>query len=404
MKIDMQKTVSSTYEQKVRQLLAEHNAFLAIKNERHPDYNGIFYRYKNPVLTWRHTPPAWRYDFDPGNNPFLQERLEINTVFNAGAIELDGKIVLMPRVESNDVKSFFGLAESQNGIDNFRFRDYPVVMPQTEDPDMNVYDIRLVRHEDGWIYGLFCTERKDQTQPFDTSAANAQCGIARTKDLVNWERLPDLQTKSTQQRNCVLHPEFVDGKYAFYTRPMDAFIETGGGGGIGWGVCTDITNAKIEEEIIIDAKVYHTIKEVKNGLGPAPLKTEKGWLHLAHGVRRTAAGLRYVLYLFLCDLKEPWKVIANPQRHFIAPKGPERVGDVSNVVFSNGWVRREDGSVLIYYASSDTRMHVAVSTEEKLLDYVLNTPADAGRTYDCVQQRIAMIKRNQAYLRALGIG
>ena len=396
-----QNTVDISYGQKVKQLLEEHEAFLSIKNEKSPRYNGIFDRYQNPVLTWRHTPPTWRFEFDPEANPDLMERLEINTVFNAGAIEWDGKIVLVPRIESNDVKSFFGIAESENGVDNFRFREFPIVMPQTEQPDMNVYDIRLVQHEDGWVYGLFCTERKDETQPYDTSAANAQCGIARTKDLVNWERLPDLVTKSTQQRNCVLHPEFVNGKYAFYTRPMDGFIETGGGGGIGWGLCDDITNARIEEEIIIDAKVYHTVKEVKNGLGPAPLKTEKGWLHLAHGVRRTAAGLRYVLYLFLCDLNEPWKVIANPQRHFIAPQGGERVGDVSNVVFSNGWVCREDGTVFIYYASSDTRMHVATSTLDKLVDYVLNTPPDPGRTFDCVAQRKALIEKNQAYLRKL---
>ena len=404
MNSSIQNQSDTSYEQRVKQLLEEHNSFLEIKNEESTVYNGVFTRYKNPVLTWKHTPITWRYDLDPIANPFLMERLEINTVFNAGAIEWNGKIVLVPRIESNDVKSFFGLAESENGLDNFRFRNLPIVMPQTESPDMNVYDIRLVQHEDGWVYGLFCTERKDKTQPYDTSAANAQCGIARTKDLINWERLPDLVTKSTQQRNCVLHPEFVNGKYAFYTRPMDAFIETGGGGGIGWGLCEDIKHAKIEEEIIIDPKVYHTVKEVKNGLGPAPLKTEKGWLHLAHGVRRTAAGLRYVLYLFLCDLNEPWKVIANPQRHFIAPQGPERVGDVSNVVFSNGWVCRADGTVFIYYASSDTRMHVATSTIDQLLDYVINTPPDPGRTFDCVAQRRALIEKNQAYLAQLGLG
>lgn len=400
----MKKPADPIYTAKMAKLLSEHEAFLQIKNQKVTPHNGIFYRYQNPVLTWQHTPPSWRYDFDPIANPYLMERLEINTVFNAGAIELNGKIILMPRIESNDVKSFFGLAESENGIDNFRFRDYPVVMPQTDDPDMNVYDIRLVEHEDGWIYGLFCTERKDQEKLYDTSAALAQCGIARTKDLINWERLPDLKTNSSQQRNCVLHPEFVDGKYAFYTRPMDGFLETGGGGGIGWGLCDDITNPIIHQETIIDAKVYHTIKEVKNGLGPAPLKTEKGWLHLAHGVRRTAAGLRYVLYLFLCDLQQPWKVIANPQRHFIAPIGAERVGDVSNVVFSNGWVCREDHTVFIYYASSDTRMHVAVSTLDKLLDYVQNTPADAGNTFSCVQQRIALIKKNEKYLKQIGLG
>jgi 4-O-beta-D-mannosyl-D-glucose phosphorylase len=322
------------------------------------------------------------------------ERLEVNTAFNAGAMEFNGKIILIPRVESNDVKSFFAVAESDNGIDNFRFWDYPITMPETDDPDMNVYDIRLVEHEDGWIYGLFCTERKDQSQPHNTSAALAQCGIARTKNLKDWERLPDLKTNSPQQRNCVLHPEFVNGKYAFYTRPMDGFIDTGGGGGIGWGLCDDIENPIIKEEIIVDKKIYHTVKEVKNGLGPAPLKTEAGWLHLAHGVRRTAAGLRYVLYLFLCDLNEPWKLIREPGRHFIAPIGEERVGDVSNVTFSNGWVLRENGEVLIYYASSDTRMHVATTTLDRLVDYILNTPEDAGRTYACVQQRNELIKKN----------
>lgn len=403
MKTKVQQSTETNFENRLVQLLTEHEAFLKKKNQKAKEHNGIFYRYQNPVLTWRHTPPAWRYDFDPDNNPHLMERLEINTVFNTGAMEWKGKVLLMPRIESNDVKSFFGLAESESGVDNFRFRDYPVVIPQTDEPDMNVYDIRLVQHEDGWIYGLFCTERKDKSKPQDSSAALAQCGIARTKDLSHWERLPDLTTRSSQQRNCVLHPEFVDGKYAFYTRPMDGFLETGGGGGIGWGVCDDITAAQIEEERIIDAKVYHTVKEVKNGLGPAPIKTDKGWLHLAHGVRRTAAGLRYVLYLFLCDLKQPWKVIANPQRHFIAPKGIERVGDVSNVLFSNGWVCRKDGTVFIYYASSDTRTHVAVSTLDKLLDYVVNTPPDAGRTFDCVKQRIALIQKNQTYLKKMGL-
>jgi 4-O-beta-D-mannosyl-D-glucose phosphorylase len=302
-----------------------------------------------------------------------------------------------------DVKSFFAVAESENGIDQFKFWDRPIVIPETDNPDTNVYDIRLVEHEDGWIYGLFCTERKDQNQPYDTSAAIAQNGIVRTKDLLNWERLPDLKASSTQQRNCVLHPEFVNGEYAFYTRPMDGFIETGGGGGIGWGTCKDITNAVIEKEIIIDSKVYHTVKEVKNGQGPAPLKTEHGWIHLAHGVRRTAAGLRYVLYCFLCDLDEPWKVIRRPAGHFIAPQGEERVGDVSNVVFSNGWVLREDGTVFIYYASSDTRMHVATTSLEQLTDYVLHTPEDPGRTYACVQQRLELINKNLEIMEAKGL-
>lgn len=387
------------FEKRRKRLLSEYEAFISEKNPRvEKGYNGIFHRYQNPVLTAAHTPIFWRYDLNEETNPYLMERLEINTVFNAGAIEWNGKVLLMPRIESNDVKSFFGIAESENGVDNFRFWDYPTVMPQTDDPDMNDYDIRLIEHEDGWIYGLFCAERKDNTQPHDSSAAIARNAIARTKDLINWERLPDIVSKSPQQRNCVLHPEFINGKYAFYTRPMDGFIETGGGGGIGWGTCDDITNPVLNEEFIIEPKKYHTVKEVKNGLGPAPLKTEVGWLHLAHGVRRTAAGLRYVLYLFLCDLEEPWKVIRQPGRHFIAPQGIERVGDVSNVVFSNGWVKRANGEVLIYYASSDTRMHVATTTIDRLTDYIMNTPEDAGRTYDCVQQRIDLINRNKGIM------
>jgi len=323
------------------------------------------------------------------------ERLGVNGAFNAGAMEYNGNIVLSVRVEGADRKSFIAIAESPNGIDNFKFWDYPCVIPETENPDVNVYDMRLVQHEDGWIYGLFCTERKDiDAPPTDTSAANAQCGIARTKDLVNWERLPDLKTKSPQQRNVVLHPEFVNGKYAFYTRPQDGFIDAGSGGGIGWGLADNIENAVIKKETIIDDRVYHTIKEVKNGMGPAPIKTEKGWLQLAHGVRNTAAGLRYVLYLFLTDLKEPNKVIARPGGYFLAPKGKERVGDVSNVAFSNGWVKKDNGDVLIYYASSDTRMHVAVSNVEKLLDYVINTPPDALRSAECVKQRDELIKKN----------
>jgi 4-O-beta-D-mannosyl-D-glucose phosphorylase len=324
------------------------------------------------------------------------ERLGVNGTFNAGAIEFNGKILLMLRTEGSDRKSFFAVAESANGIDNFRFWDYPVTMPEVPgNPDTNVYDMRFVQHEDGWIYGLFCTERKDPDAPAsDTSSAVAQCGIARTKDIVNWERLPDLKTKSPQQRNVVLHPEFVNGKYAFYTRPQDGFISTGTGGGIGWGLADNMENAVIEEESIIDDRQYHTIKEVKNGMGPAPIKTGKGWLQLAHGVRNTAAGLRYVLYLFLTDLQEPNIVIAEPGGYFIAPRGEERIGDVSNVVFSNGWVRRDNGDVLIYYASSDTRMHVAESTVDKLLGYVLNTPPDRLRSAESVKQRNELIKRN----------
>ncbi len=394
---------TTDFKDKVARLFEKHQAFLQQPNEQLESENGIFHRYKNPVLTHRHTPVFWRYDLDQRTNPNLLERLEINTVFNAGAIGWNGKVLMIPRIESNDVKSFFAVAESESGVDQFRFWDYPIIMPETDDPDMNVYDIRLVEHEDGWIYGTFCTERKDKSKPQDTSAAIAQSGIARTKDFVTWERLPDLKTPSSQQRNCVLHPEFVDGQYGFYTRPMDGFIETGGGDGIGWGLCPDITNAVIEKETIVDPRIYHTVKEVKNGLGPAPLKTSEGWLHLAHGVRRTAAGLRYVLYLFLCDLNEPWKVIHNPGRHFIAPRGIERVGDVSNVVFSNGWVLRENGEVLIYYASSDTRMHVASTTLELMLDYVMNTPKDAGRTYACVHQRNEMIHRNLNIMKSMAL-
>lgn len=382
------------FDQRLRQLFGAHESHCARRNDAIELPNGIYQRYKHPVLTWEHTPVFWRFDLNYETNPHLLERLGVNTVFNAGAMEWNGKIVVVPRIESFDVKSFFAVAESDNGIDGFRFWDYPIVLPQTHEPDMNVYDIRLVAHEDGWVYGLFCTERKDESQPHDTSAALARCGIARTKDLREWQRLPDLVTPSPQQRNCVLHPEFVDGQYAFYTRPMDGFIETGGGGGIGWGTCSDITNAAIENEIIIDSKVYHTVKEVKNGLGPAPLKTPHGWLHLAHGVRRTAAGLRYVLYCFLCDLKEPWRVTHQPGGHFMAPHGLERVGDVSNVLFSNGWVLRSNGDLFIYYASSDTRLHVATTTLEKLLDYTMNTPEDAGGTYACVQQRTALIAQN----------
>ena len=363
--------------------------------------NGVFERYEHPVLTAEHVPPVWRYDFDPKSNPSLIETLAVNAVFNAGAMEFDGNVVLAARVEGADRKSFFGVAESPNGIDNFQFWDYPVAMPETADPDVNVYDMRLVRHEDGWIYGLFCTERKDKNAPAsDTSSAIAQCGIARTKDLKSWERLPDLKTKSPQQRNVVLHPMFVDGKYGFYTRPQDDFIKAGKGGGIGWGVSASIENAVIEHEQVIDSREYHTIKEVKNGLGPAPILTEKGWLHLAHGVRNTAAGLRYVLYLMLTEMERPWVVTHRPGGYFLAPVGEERIGDVSNVVFSNGWVQRENGEVLIYYASSDTRLHVASSTTDRLLEYVLHTPEDPLRSSLCVEQRSALIRKNLEILKS----
>ena len=365
--------------------------------------NGIYERYQYPVLTAEHTPLFWRYDFDFKANPLLIERMGINATFNAGAMELDGNIVVLARVEGVDRKSFLAVAESQNGIDNFRFWDYPILMPETEEPDINVYDIRVVRHEDGWIYGLFCTERKDPKAPsWDTSSAVAQCGLARTRDLKNWERLPDVKSKSPQQRNVVLHPEFIDGKYAFYTRPQDEFIQAGKGGGIGWGLVSDIENPVIDEEMIIDNREYHTIKEVKNGQGPAPIKTPKGWLHLAHGVRNTAAGLRYVLYMFLSKLDQPQIITHRPAGYFIAPQGDERVGDVSNVVFANGWVARGDGTVFIYYASSDTRLHVATSTVEKLLDYVLHTAEDPLRSFACVEQRNALIRKNLNVLRTYG--
>jgi len=375
----------------------EHNELILKKNKVvEKDYNGIFHRYEYPVLTGAHAPLEWRYDFNPKTNPFLMERIGINAAFNAGAIKLDGKYLVVARVEGNDRKSFFAVAESPNGIDNFKFWDFPIEMPETNVPDTNVYDMRVVKHEDGWIYGLFCTERKDPKAPAgDTSSAVAQCGIARTKDMVSWERLPDLITYSGQQRNVVLHPFFVNGKYALYTRPQDGFIDTGSGGGIGFGLSESMVNAEVKEEVILDAKTYHTIYEVKNGLGPAPIKTTKGWLHLAHGVRNTAAGLRYVLYMFMTDINDLTKIIAKPAGHFISPKCSERVGDVSNVVFSNGWIADEDGKVFIYYASSDTRLHVATSTVDQLVDYCLNTPADGLRSASSVQSICSLVKKNK---------
>jgi 4-O-beta-D-mannosyl-D-glucose phosphorylase len=384
----------AAFKLKLKQLQSRHQKLIGRRNRPAADGNGIFERYEHPVLTAEHTPLAWRYDFNPATNPHLMTRLGINCVFNVGAMEWDGKIVLMARVEGWDRKSFFAVAESRTGVDGFRFWDYPVRMPELDPAETNLYDMRLVRHEDGWIYGLFCAERHDASKPNDLSAAIARCGIARTKDLVQWERLPDLQTPALHQRNCVLHPEFVRGKYAFYTRPMADFAATGSGDGIGWGLCDDITDAVVEKETIIDPRFYHTLKEGKNGLGPAPIKTAKGWLHLAHGVRNTAAGMRYVLYMFLCDLNDPSKAIATPGGYFMAPEGDERVGDVSNVVFANGWVARPDGRVFIYYGASDTRTHVATSTVDRLLDYVLNTPADPLRSKLCVDQRCQMIEKN----------
>jgi len=390
----------TNFDARLKTLMEQHEELVSRQNAKAHNGNGIFDRYVNPVLTPAHTPVFWRYDLSYETNPFLLERLGINATFNSGAMEFGDKIILAVRVEGNDRKSFFAIAESANGIDGFRFWDYPLLLPETDDPDTNVYDMRLVRHEDGWVYGLFCTERNDPNAASgDLSSAIAQCGIARTKDLKTWERLPDLQTYSLQQRNVVLHPEFVNGKYAFYTRPQDDFIQAGTGGGIGWGLAHTMERAIIDEETIIDQRAYHTIKEVKNGLGPAPIKTDRGWLQLAHGVRNTAAGLRYVLYLFLCDLDEPWRVTHQPGGYLIAPEGEERVGDVSNVVFSNGWVARSNGEVFIYYGSSDTRMHVATSDIRRLLDYVTNTPADPLRSFACVEQRRELIKRNLNVLR-----
>ncbi|SIN69779.1 glycoside hydrolase family 130 protein [Chitinophaga niabensis] len=393
------------FTERLNRLERAYEALVSRKNEPMPDGNGVFVRYKHPVLTAAHTRLTWRYDLNPDNNPYLMERFGINGVFNSGAIKWKGKYLLMARVEGVDRKSFFAIAESDNGIDNFRFREYPCIIPETDDPDGNIYDIRLTAHEDGYIYGLFCTERKDPAAaPFDQSAAIAACGIVRTKDMQHWERLPDLKTPSPQQRNVVLHQEFVDGKYAFYTRPQDGFIEAGTGGGIGFGVCEDITRPVIGEEKILDPKVYHTVYEMKNGLGPAPIKTAHGWLHLAHGVRNTAAGLRYVLYLFMTDLQDLARVTHKPAGYFLAPEGEERTGDVSNVVFSNGWIADEDGQVFIYYASSDTRMHVATSTLDQLIDYVLKTPADGLRSAATVNTICRIIDGNKAFALVKGNG
>lgn len=386
---------SEFFNNRLKQLVKNYEEVTERKNYPLKDGNGIFDRYEYPVLTRDHIPVFWKYDLDETTNPYLMERIGVNCVLNPGAVEFNGKVYMVARVEGNDRKSFFAIAESDNGIDNFKFWDYPVVMPETDNPDVNVYDMRITTHEDGWMYGLFCTERKDPDAPSgDTSSAVAACGIARTKDLAHWERLSDLKTKSPQQRNVVLHPEFVQGKYAFYTRPQDGFIETGKGGGIGWGLSDSIENASIEEEELMECKEYHTIKEVKNGQGPAPIKTEKGWLHIAHGVRNTAAGLRYVVYVFLSDLNRPEIVTHRPGGFLIAPEGEERVGDVSNVIFCNGAVARKDGELLIYYASSDTRCHVAKTTVDKMLDYVLNTPEDPLRSYACVEIRNTLIKKN----------
>ncbi len=386
------------FKQRVDEIQSRHEKLINKKNKKLFSFNGIYHRYENPVLTRDHVPLHWRFDFNPETNPYFMERIGFNATFNAGAIKWNGKYILAVRVEGNNRKSFFALAESPNGIDNFRFRDKPVVMPEWNEPDGNIYDIRLTRHDDGYIYGVFCTERKDKNAPAgDTSSAIAAAGLARTKDLENWERLPDLITSSPQQRNVVLFPHFVNDQYAFYTRPQDGFIETGSGGGIGFGLSPTIINAKIDHDIIVDPRHYHTVYEVKNGLGPAPIRTEKGWLQLAHGVRNTAAGLRYTLYMFMTDLKEPWKIIYKPGGHFMGPLGDERVGDVSNVLFSNGWIHDDDGTVYIYYASSDTRMHVATAHIDRLVDYCINTPEDRYSPANSVNDIIELIERNKSF-------
>jgi len=387
----------NAYKDRLKQLQTAQEKLITRKNKRIEPGNGIFFRYKYPVLTAEHAPLAWRYDLNPETNPYMMERIGVNGAFNAGAMKFNGKYIMVVRVEGNDRKSFFAIAESPNGVDNFRFWDYPITMPETDDPDTNVYDMRLTKHEDGWIYGIFCSERRDPSaKEGDLSSAVAAAGIARTHDLKSWERLPDLVTPS-QQRNVVLHPEFVNGKYALYTRPQEGFIDAGKGGGIGWALIDDITHAEVKEEKIINFRYYHTIKEQKNGEGPHPVKTSKGWLHLAHGVRGCAAGLRYVLYLYMTDLQDPSKLIAEPAGYFMAPEGEERVGDVSNVLFSCGWIADDDGTVYLYYASSDTRMHVAVSTTDQLTDYCLNTPADGYRSAASVEAIVRLINKNTEY-------
>lgn len=379
--------------------LEKYERLIRRKNEKSTEYNGLYDRYVHPVLTREHIPLFWKYDLNEAANPYFMERLGVNAVFNSGAIELNGKYYLVARIEGNDRKSFFGVAESDSPVDGFRFWDYPVELPDTCKEETNVYDMRLTKHEDGYIYGVFCSESKDTTSA-DLSAAVAEAGIVRTKDLKTWERLNNLKTlQSPQQRNVVLHPEFVIGKYMFYTRPMDGFIETGSGGGIGVGFCEDITNAVINEEIITSRRKYHTITEAKNGAGAVPIKTEYGWIHIAHGVRNTAAGLRYVIYVFATDLNDPAKVIAEPSGFYIAPMGNERVGDVSNVVFTNGAIAKQNGEVYIYYASSDTRLHVAATTIDKLMDYTFNTPEDPLRSVECVQQRCDLIRKNLELLK-----
>ena len=389
---------NTIFEQNYAMVMKKYEETVSRKNIKSDFYNGIYDRYEYPVLTRDHIPPFWKYDMNPETNPFFMERLGVNAAFNSGAIEQNVTFYLVARIEGNDRKSFFAVAESDNGIDGFRFWDYPILLDDICQEETNVYDMRLTKHEDGYIYGVFCSESKD-TSVNDLSAAVAAAGIVRTKDLKTWERLPNLKTlRSPQQRNVVLHPEFINGKYAFYTRPMDDFIDTGSGGGVGFGLCDDITHAVIDEEIITSKRKYHTITEAKNGAGAVPIKTEKGWIHIAHGVRNTAAGLRYVVYAFATALEDPSKVIAEPGGFLIAPLGKERIGDVSNVVFTNGAIARDNGEVYIYYASSDTRLHVAVTTVEKLMDYVFHTPQDPLRSVECVEQRCAFIRRNLEFM------
>lgn len=383
-----------SYKDKIQTLRAAHEALLSRPNEPIEGGNGIYTKYQYPILTAEHTPLEWRYDFNEQDNPFLMQRIMMNAVLNAGAILFEGKYTVVARVEGADRKSFFAVAQSPNGIDNWRFWPEPVTMPDGNNaPATNIYDMRLTRHEDGYIYGIFCVERHDETKPFDTSAATAAAGIARTKDLIHWERLDDLKSLC-QQRNVVLHPEFVDGQYALYTRPQDGFIETGKGGGIGWTLTPDITHAEVRDERIIYPRAYHTVYEVKNGEGPAPIKTAKGWLHLAHGVRATASGLRYVLYMYMTALDDPTRIIARPGGWFLVPEGYEYIGDVMNVAFSNGWIADEDGKVFIYYASADTRLHVATTTVDQLLDYCLNTPEDGLMTSASVGKINALVAKN----------
>lgn len=381
------------FEEREILLRKQHKALIERRNEP-IEGNGVYERYIHPVLTGDHAPLEWRYDFNKERNPYLMERFAVHATFNGGAIKWGDKYVIVARTEAADRKSFFAVAESPNGIDNFTFWPRPVTMPEYGEPATNIYDMRLTRHEDGWIYGLFCVERKDHDAEQNISAATASCGIARTKDLVNWERLPDLRCKN-QQRNVVLHPEFVNGKYALYTRPQDCFIETGSGGGIGWALVDDIMDAEVKEQIIISPRHYHTITEAKNGEGPQPIRTEKGWLHLAHGVRYCASGLRYVLYMYMTALEDPTKVIAQPAGFFMAPEGGEYVGDVLNVLFSNGWIADEDGKVFIYYASSDTRLHVATSTVDRLVDYCMNTLPDGLATGETVKRLNRLIDLNE---------